>query len=255
MVNTYVMGDIHGSYKALMQCLQRSNFDYENDTLIQLGDVADGWPQVYECVEELLKIKNLIAIKGNHDDWTLQWMNTGIHPGRTQGGDATIESYVRNCGGAENWENTTYVKIPETHLKFFRNQHNYYFEHETNRVFVHGGFTSHRGIGHEAYESNYYWDRTLWEVALTTHAMQRGLIHSQEMNENFPKRLKNHKEIFIGHTATIEHKTTEPMKRVNVWNLDTGAGFFGKLTIMNVNTKEYWQSDLVSTLYPNEKGR
>lgn len=42
-MRTLVMGDIHGGYKALMQCLERSKFDYEKDTLIQLGDICDGW--------------------------------------------------------------------------------------------------------------------------------------------------------------------------------------------------------------------
>ena len=28
-----------------------------------------------------------------------------------------------------------------------------------------------------------------------------------------------------------------------------------KLTIMDLDTQEYWQSDLVKELYPNEKGR
>jgi len=57
------MGDIHGNYKGLLQCLERSNFDYANDKLIQLGDVVDGWSESCECVTELLKIKNLISIK------------------------------------------------------------------------------------------------------------------------------------------------------------------------------------------------
>ena len=35
----------------------------------------------------------------------------------------------------------------------------------------------------------------------------------------------------------------------NIWNLDTGGGDYGKLTIMNVMKKEYWQSDLVTELY------
>ena len=35
----------------------------------------------------------------------------------------------------------------------------------------------------------------------------------------------------------------------NVWNLDTGAGWSGKLTIMDVNSKEYWQADLTPDLY------
>ena len=34
--------------------------------------------------------------------------------------------------------------------------------------------------------------------------------------------------------------------------MDTGAGWNGKLTIMDVDTEEYWQSDLVESLYPNE---
>ena len=28
-----------------------------------------------------------------------------------------------------------------------------------------------------------------------------------------------------------------------------------KLTIMDLDTQEYWQNDLVKELYPNEKGR
>lgn len=45
------------------------------------------------------------------------------------------------------------------------------------------------------------------------------------------------------------------MNRCNVWNLDTGSGFSGKLTIMDIDTKEFWQSDFVRELYPNENGR
>lgn len=45
------------------------------------------------------------------------------------------------------------------------------------------------------------------------------------------------------------------MRRCNVWNIDTGAGWSGKLTIMDIDTKEYWQSDFVKELYPDEKGR
>jgi serine/threonine protein phosphatase 1 len=45
------------------------------------------------------------------------------------------------------------------------------------------------------------------------------------------------------------------MKAANIWNLDTGAGYNGKLTIMDIKTKEYWQSDLVTELYKDKKGR
>lgn len=79
-MRTFVMGDIHGAYQALLQCLQRAGFDNEKDTLIQLGDVTDGYGQVYECVEALLGIKHLIPLIGNHDDWLGTFIKTDFHP-------------------------------------------------------------------------------------------------------------------------------------------------------------------------------
>ena len=43
-MKTYAIGDIHGAYKALVQCFQRSKFDYSKDRLIVMGDVVDGYP-------------------------------------------------------------------------------------------------------------------------------------------------------------------------------------------------------------------
>jgi serine/threonine protein phosphatase 1 len=45
------------------------------------------------------------------------------------------------------------------------------------------------------------------------------------------------------------------MNAINVWNVDTGAAFKGKITALNINTKAYFQSDELPMLYPNEKGR
>ena len=45
------------------------------------------------------------------------------------------------------------------------------------------------------------------------------------------------------------------MKAINVWNVDTGAAFKGKLSAMDLETKEMFQSETVYTLYPNELGR
>src|SRR5450631_2294709 len=98
-MRTFVMGDIHGAYKALRQCLERSGFDKQEDRLIQLGDIVDRGHQVYECAEELLTIRNLIAIKGNHDDWFNDFILTGYHPVQWQhGGCDTAKSYLRLIG-------------------------------------------------------------------------------------------------------------------------------------------------------------
>ena len=105
------------------------------------------------------------------------------------------------------------------------------------------------GPGRDRYESNYYWDRSLWELALATDDRI-----SKDSNR-YPKRLRLYSEIFIGHTPTINYDSMLPMHAANVWNVDTGAAFTGKLTAMNVETKEYWQSEIVQKLYPGEKGR
>jgi serine/threonine protein phosphatase 1 len=94
MPKTYVIGDIHGACKALRQCLERSRFDYDNDVLISLGDVCDGWPETRQCIDELMKIKNLVYVFGNHDMWTLEWMQTGDKDEiwLSQGGEAMLVS-------------------------------------------------------------------------------------------------------------------------------------------------------------------
>lgn len=257
-MRTLVIGDIHGGYKALIQVMERANFDKENDKLISLGDIADGWSQVPECVDYLLSCKNLIAIRGNHDKWCNDWLQMGHNPINwlAQGGQATVEAYIR-----------TGKLTDEDHRTFFNNQHNYYID-DDNRAFVHGGFTSHLGLGNEEYPADYLWDRDLFSVALSGSTRNTGLVPKDKL----PRLLRAHKEIFIGHTATVNwdygtHSLTPPVGKIkgdcidtpifacNVINLDTGGGWYGKLTVMDVTTKEYWQSDPVQEIYKGERGR
>lgn len=70
-----------------------------------------------------------------------------------------------------------------------------------------------------------------------------------------PNELLIYNEIFIGHTPTTRMGITIPMNAANVWNIDTGAAYKGPVTVMNVETKEFWQSDDAYTFYPNENGR
>lgn len=262
-MRTLVMGDIHGGYKALMQCLKRSNFDYEKDTLIQLGDVTDGWSEVSSCVAELLKIKNLIAIRGNHDYWFEHWLRYGKHPvSWLHGGDGTLVSYCRilnkeyvaTMGGYTT--NLLPSDLPDSHYQFFTSKQIPYYVDSENRLYVHGGLNRHHPIDNTVYNSEdvLMWDRDFWMAALSY-----GKIEPDD-EVKYPNRGKfkvngDFKEIYIGHTATVSWKTDKPINAAHVWNLDTGCGFKGKLTIMDVNTKEYWQSDLLNELYINEKGR
>ena len=254
------IGDIHGNHRGLLQCLERCNFDNKTDTLISLGDVVDGHCDSFEVIEELLKIKNLITVKGNHDDWFNTWIETGINPSNWQQGQkATGLSYLKHSRpnipwlGANN-ELTGFEPsilsndIPDRHIEFFKNQNDYYLD-DNNRLFVHGGFNRHERL--EEQGDILWWDRDLWSQALSYGNMSavEGIAHPKF------KMVGDYKEVFIGHTPTQFWKQDEPMNAANIWNIDTGAGMYGKLTIMDVKTKEYWQSDKGSELYPEFKGR
>jgi serine/threonine protein phosphatase 1 len=231
-MRTLVTADIHGGYRALKQCLERCGFDYKKDRLIQLGDVCDGWPETKECFEGLLKIDNRIDIIGNHCFWLLKWILYGDKPyiWTSQGGQATIDSY----GNPFN--------IPESHINLLKNACPYYVT--DNKLFVHGGYIPEKNLS-ETGQHTLMWDRDL------AFCVCQGWID---------ERIK-FDEVYIGHTTTESYTSrdgmpiTKPIHSDKIWLMDTGAGWSGKLTIMDIETKEYWQSDFVKDLYPEEKGR
>lgn len=226
-MSNYVMGDIHGGYLALEQCLERCKFDYQNDTLIQLGDIIDGnRPDWILCMKELQKIKNLILIKGNHDQWLREYLETGVAKQiwLSQGGQCTLDVYLKGLDDGI---------ITEDEVRAFFNKQVRYYLDDDNRLFVHGGIK----YGHKTdIAMELMWNRDMWESAVLGY---------QQM------KTKNYKEIFIGHTSTLYFNEELPMNKFNIWNLDTGAGGGGRLTIMNVDTKKYWQSDNLQELYPH----
>lgn len=238
---TLVIGDIHSGLKGLQQVLQKAEVS-TNDTLIFLGDYVDGWSQAVETVNFLMVLDEThkcIFLRGNHDALCYEWLvGTADNPlWFKHGGEATVNSY-------KNVDKVTEAK----HVKFYENLNNYYLD-DTNRLFLHAGFTNLKGVDFEYFEPTFYWDRTLWELVLSLNPR---LGRDDVL---YPKRLSHYKEIYIGHTPVTRIGETTPQCAANVWNIDTGAAFKGPLTLMDVDSKEYWQSSPVHTLYPDERGR
>lgn len=241
MSRTLVTGDIHGGLKALQQALERAAVD-PGDTLVFLGDYVDGWSesaQVIDFVLALSKMHTCFFIKGNHDVWCEEWLRTGASNSTWlhHGGEETVKSYAGMDSAARL-----------QHLNFFEAMPYYHID-DHNRLFIHAGFTSMHGPQKEFHSSSFSWDRTLWEMAITMDS------RIKKDSLLYPKRLKLFNEIYIGHTPTLYYDTEIPMNGCNVWNMDTGAAFTGKLSIMDADTKQFWQSDTVQSLYPAEKGR
>lgn len=244
MVRTLVIGDIHGGLRALHQIIERANVN-QNDMLIFLGDYVDGWsqsPQVIDFLIELKQQQNCIFIRGNHDELLLDWLK-----GNTKeidepmwykhGGEATITAYSMVSDAKK-----------KEHIEFLESLQNYYLDNQ-NRLFVHAGFTNMNGVKYEYFPKLFYWDRTLWETALALN------INLDSNSFFYPRRLKLYSEIYIGHTPVTRIGETIPIQKACVWNVDTGAAFTGPLSILDVNSKEFWQSEPLPHLYPTEKGR
>jgi serine/threonine protein phosphatase 1 len=248
MKKTYVIGDIHGAYLALKNLLDQVNFDYENDKLICLGDVCDGWSQTPEAIELLLSIKNLVYVQGNHDEWTVMFLTeipkysdlyydqyrSWLH----HGGKATFEAYER------------VPVLKEKHIKFLKEAPYYYID-ENNNLYVHAGYQkiclNENGtmkVENSFVKEILLWDRQFW------NDMYKGKKLATDFNK-----------VFIGHTPTLNYPNNKgehlkPILRKNVINMDTGAAFTGKLSMMNIDTEELFQSELrVMEYYPREFGR
>ena len=241
MTNTFVIGDIHGGLKALEQVLIKAQVKM-NDRLIFLGDYVDGWSETPQLLDYLINLQqhyNCIFLQGNHEEMVIKWLQNleDNESWRFHGGQATVDVY----------QNINTIHR-QKHIDFLSKLKDYYID-EDNRLYVHAGFTSQKGVEHEYFRGMFWWDRTLWEAAMS-------LDTSIEKDDiRYPKRFLLYHEVFVGHTPTIRFGSNHPMHYANVWNIDTGAAFTGSLTIMNVVTKEFWQSDPLPILYPNERGR
>jgi len=232
MGKRYVIGDIHGRIKALRRVLQKCDFNYNDDKLIVLGDIVDGGEDTYQVVEELLKINNVIFIKGNHDVWFEMHIKNGWADEiwLQQGGANTLRSYGAVIKESyyiteESLVDITNLNIPVTHQEFFNRGVLYYVE--DNMLFVHAGINPKIPKLSSQSEFDLTWDRNLIDYA------RRG------------NRIQDYRKVFIGHTTTeLIHGTTKPVRYQNLYCMDTGAGWSGKLTILDIDTGKFWQSDI-----------
>lgn len=214
----FVIGDIHSHYDEMTELFEFVQFNFDVDILISLGDLVDRGPKPLEVIETLMQIENFIHILGNHDDWCYQYLKDNSQPIEwiSQGGETTYNAYENN------------QEVKDSHLEFFKKAKLYHID-EDARLFVHGGY-NHRipfNLQNENKEL-LIWDRSL---VLTAMELDQYRVEFNEFTE-----------IFIGHTPTQFIKESTPKRLSNLWMLDTGVYISGKLTIMNIETKEFWQS-------------
>lgn len=243
-MRTFYTTDTHGELDRLLDCFVQANFDYENDTLIHGGDCVDRGPNSWGVIEELLKIKKLISLRGNHDQWMLDALIMGHHPAPKYFQE-TAYSYRLNRNEYPETANThpdAHCPVPRDHRKFLENQRNYYVD-DQNRLFVHAGFDPMQKIEDQD-GPELYWNRTLAKKAMT-------IGPNDKLND-----INDFKQVFIGHTQTINWNRGEELTVNSIWTgrkkpittpiykgqivlCDTGGVYGGKISLLDITTDEH----------------
>jgi serine/threonine protein phosphatase 1 len=207
---TIAIGDIHGHSAALAAIL--SVIDPQpDDTLVLLGDYVDRGPDSRGVLEQVIELGNrchVVPLMGNHEEMMLGaregWDNLRFW--LRCGGDAALQSY----GQAEDVSLT-----PREHLRFLEGLARFY---ETERhFFIHANYAPNWRL--EEHDSK----TALW-LPLT----------------DLPGRHYSGKIAILGHTPQENHMILD---LGYLKCIDTGCGYGGPLTALDVGRGEIWQVD------------
>jgi serine/threonine protein phosphatase 1 len=102
---------------------------------------------------------------------------------------------------------------------------------ENDMLFVHGGIDPSKPLHLQSKET------LIWDRSIISYAQKQPI--------------PGFKKVFIGHTTTTsfgdDPKIKDcmvPLKFNNLIMLDCGAGWRGRLAIMDIDTEEYWVSEI-----------
>jgi serine/threonine protein phosphatase 1 len=224
------IGDLHGYPDPLKLMLERVHIE-DNDLLIFIGDYIDRGPASNILVDHLLYLrgvfKNLLFLKGNHEDMLLgsigfpahvKDINTWLY----NGGSSTLESYGMSRTEIlhltilwDDKERLGLIKefIPEGHINFFIGLEN--FIESDSFFFCHAGLDPSIPVN----EGKWNTFDLLWT---------RDHIYADHLNWE--------KTVVCGHT---------PLKDVLIRDklicIDTGLYYYGTLSAIDVFSQQIFQ--------------
>lgn len=200
MGKIFAVGDIHGCFDKLQSLMARLSINYDEDTLVFLGDYIDRGSESFKVVDYLIELKQkhsaIVFLKGNHEAMLFRYLSgddeaTFLY----NGGEQTLKDYFDKNGK---------VVIPPAHLDFYRSLQLYY---ETDDyIFVHAGLRKNIPL-HKQTESDLLWIR-------------KPFIDS---DYDFGKR------VIFGHTPFPQAVIQD-----NKIGIDTGAVYGYKLTCLEL---------------------
>lgn len=151
----YAMSDLHGCYDKFIKMLEKIGFK-DNDSLYILGDIVDRGPDGIKIFQDIIKRKNIIALRGNHDFLAYHLLKALI----SGQDDSIIEKYRRWIfdGGLPTQEG--FNKLNEAEQKKLLMYMNYMPIYEEIEVNGNKFFLSHTVPSKERMSD---FDKLLWQ--------------------------------------------------------------------------------------------
>lgn len=143
-MRTLVISDIHGCFDEFNALLNLVNYVPNQDRLILLGDYVDRGPKSKEVIEKVIKLakyKNVIVLRGNHDDRFLSVLNGDTHVFDIfleYGGMEALKSYCAEAERKSIHEVINYINLEFPDHMDFLHQTKLYFE-DDDFIYVHAG--------------------------------------------------------------------------------------------------------------------
>ncbi len=228
----YAIGDIHGQYDMLTQALDHIEQDGGRDAkVVFLGDLVDRGPNsklvVQHLIDGIAAGKDWTVLRGNHDQLFanflepepkiemrlmigMDWLDDRL------GGQTTLASYgVEITDQSRHWEVHEQARalVPRSHTDFIKSLPMTHID--GGYLFVHAGIRPDVPLDQQEQE-DLYWIR-----------------------EPFLSYPDPHPYIIVhGHTAI--KAATHYGNRINI---DTGAGYGRKLTVLGIEGQDTWLLD------------
>lgn len=268
---TYAIGDLQGCFTELQNLLDTINFDSTKDRLLFAGDLVNRGPESEDCLRFVMEHKYCAqTVLGNHDLHLLAVALEYRPPGRKDTFDVILDSPERET--LLQWVRHQPLMINDRETGFCLVHAGLFPGWSVDRAleFAAEVESTLQGNDHTGFLDVMYGNAPgQWSDSLTGFDRQRCVINAMtrmrylEKNGNmnysekgapgtqpgslvpwyrYPDRKSSDRKILFGHWSTIYlgNETVKDFRKFNVFPLDTGCLWGGKLTALRLEDETWF---------------
>ena len=268
-MSVYAIGDLQGCFDELKDLLNEINFDNKNDQLWFTGDLVNRGPKSLECLRFVKALgDNAITVLGNHDLHLLAVARDAKHKRPKDTLDAIFKA--QDCDELLDWLRDQPLFHYDHKLDFVLVHAGLPPQWDINQAsdladeVIHTlqkkdlpGFLDHMyGNTPDQWSDDLKdWDRLRFIINSFTRLRyctetgqltleEKGPPGSQAENTyswfTIPLRKTKNKKIIFGHWSTVHLGNLKDFSEFNVYPLDTGCVWGGKLTALRLEDTQYF---------------